>query len=222
MHHQLGSLRGVFRDDHTLSHTKTISNVTETIHIFADCISGIIDAWDNFKNTQILLFTLHARDKPLWPGLLDSIARNIDELRRLRRLLDTKRERFKFKLESVGIKYLPELPHGADKQQLHTVSSLDQADRAIKQTDAAIKQTDTAIQQGKDIGTLTKMTVYVAFPVLCTTAIFSMDIVTPKQPWAVLGGVLVTAFFLNVLIANVVEQPWAQPREIWRRVRRWV
>jgi hypothetical protein len=37
-----------------------------------------------------------------------------------------------------------------------------------------------------------------------------------------LGGVLVTAFFLNVLIANVVEQPWAQPREIWRRVRRWV
>jgi hypothetical protein len=103
MHHQLGSLRGVFRDDHTLSHTKTISNVTETIHIFADCISGIIDAWDNFKNTQILLFTLHARDKPLWPGLLDSIARNIDELRRLRRLLDTKRERFKFKLESVSI-----------------------------------------------------------------------------------------------------------------------
>ena len=90
-------------------------------------------------------------------------------------------------------------------QQLHTVSSLDQADKAI--------------QQGRDIDTLTKMTVYVAFPVLCTTAIFSMDIVTPEQPWAVLGGVLVAAFFLNVLIASVVEQPWAQPRKIWRRVR---
>jgi hypothetical protein len=102
MQPQLGILRGVFRDDDTLPHTKTISNVIETIHIFVDSIGGTIAAWDNFNSTQILLFTLHARDKPLWPALLDSISRNIDELRRLRRLLDTKRERFKFKLESVS------------------------------------------------------------------------------------------------------------------------
>ncbi len=102
-----------------------------------------------------------------------------------------------------------------DEIQLHTVSSLDQADKAIGQTDAAI-------QQGKDIGTLTKMTVFVAFPVLVTTAIFSMDIVTPNQPWAALFGVLFIAFFLNALIANLVEQPWAQPQEIWRKVQSWI
>jgi CBS-domain-containing membrane protein len=66
------------------------------------------------------------------------------------------------------------------------------------------------------------MTVYVAFPVLVTTAIFSMDIVTPKQPWAVLGGVLVTAFVLNVLIANLLEQPWAQPDAVKRMIRGWL
>lgn len=65
------------------------------------------------------------------------------------------------------------------------------------------------------------MTVYVAFPVLVTTAIFSMDIVTPEQPWAVLPGVLVIAFFLNLVIANTIEQPWAQPRELWQRLRQW-
>ncbi|KAJ8114938.1 hypothetical protein OPT61_g3298 [Boeremia exigua] len=197
MENYLSSIRGVFRDDADLQHTKTISNVIETVQIFVDCIGGTVEFWDNLYKTQISLFTTHARDKPLWPALLDRIVRNVLELRRLRRLLETKRDRFKFKLES-----------------LHTVSSLDQADKAIGQTDAAI-------QQGKDISTLTKMTVYIAFPVLVTTAIFSMDIVTPEQPWAVLGGVLVIAFFLNVLIANLVEQPWAQPRELWRRARLW-
>lgn len=93
----------MFRDDPELRHTKTISNVIDTIQIFVDCISSIVDAWDNFYNTQISLFTLHARDKPSWPGLLDKIVRNVVELRRLRRLLETKRERFKFKLESVGV-----------------------------------------------------------------------------------------------------------------------
>lgn len=66
-------------------------------------MSGIVDAWDNFYDTRIFLFTVHARDKPLWPGLIDEILRNIVELRRLRRLLETKRGRFKFKLESVSL-----------------------------------------------------------------------------------------------------------------------
>ena len=66
------------------------------------------------------------------------------------------------------------------------------------------------------------MTVYVAFPVLVTTAIFSMDIVTPKQPWAVLAGVVIIAFFLNLLIANLIEQPWAQPRAIWGKIKEWM
>lgn len=66
------------------------------------------------------------------------------------------------------------------------------------------------------------MTVYVAFPVLVTTAIFSMDIVTPKHPWAVLVCVFITAFILNVSIANLLEQPWAQPDAVKRRIRQWL
>ena len=67
-----------------------------------DSIGGTLDAWEDFYNSQIALFTVHARDKPTWPALLDRIIRNIVELRRLRRLLETKRNRFKFKLESVS------------------------------------------------------------------------------------------------------------------------
>lgn len=107
------------------------------------------------------------------------------------------------------------------KPQLHTVSSLDQANKAIKQGDVVKQQTDAAISQGKDIGILTKMTVYIAFPVLVTTAIFSMDIVTPEQPWAVLVGVLAIAFCLNLLIAWLIAQPFAQPSEIWKRLAQW-
>lgn len=80
----------------------TISNVIGTIQIFVDGIGGIIDAWDNFYSTQISLFTIHARDKTVWPNLLDGSIRNIIELRRLRRLLETKRERLQFKLNSVS------------------------------------------------------------------------------------------------------------------------
>jgi hypothetical protein len=49
-----------------------------------------------------MLFTRHAPDKLAWPAILTNITRNMAELERLRKLLITKRERFKFKLESVS------------------------------------------------------------------------------------------------------------------------
>jgi hypothetical protein len=89
-------------DDAQRTNTETLSNVIETTHIFVDCLSGIIDSWETFSRTDIALFTRHAQDKLKWPEILTKINRNISELDRLRKLLITKRERFKFKLESVS------------------------------------------------------------------------------------------------------------------------
>lgn len=85
-----------------MTNTETLSNVIETIHIFVDCLSGIIDAWNTFSRTEIVLFTTHAPDKLTWPEILTRITRSMSELERLRRVLITKRERFRFKLESVS------------------------------------------------------------------------------------------------------------------------
>ncbi|KAF2833220.1 hypothetical protein CC86DRAFT_279597 [Ophiobolus disseminans] len=143
MEEYAATIRTVFEDDRQRTHTQTLSNVIETIHIFVDCLSGIVDAWADFSRTEIALFTRHAPDKPKWPGILARIARNISELERLRNLLIAKRERFRFKLES-----------------------------------------------------------YVAFPLLFTTAFFSMDFATPPYPWAVFFGVLFGVSLLNYMIAS--------------------
>jgi hypothetical protein len=99
---QARTIRTVFEDDRERTNTQTLSNVIETIHIFVDCLSGIIDAWETFSRTEMALFTRHAPDKLKWPAILKSITRNMSELDRLRKLLITKRERFRFKLESVS------------------------------------------------------------------------------------------------------------------------
>jgi len=85
-----------------MTNTKTISRVIETIQTFVDCISGIVDAWDTFKYTGLSFFRQHAPEKIEWPPIISTIVGNIAELDRLRKLLLTKRERFKFKLESVS------------------------------------------------------------------------------------------------------------------------
>jgi hypothetical protein len=100
---QARDIRRDFTDNKNQALTRALSNVIETVQIFVDCINGIIDAWNTFYHTQISLFTLHARDKPDWPGILDRIIRSVSELVRLRNLLLTRRERFKFKLDSVCI-----------------------------------------------------------------------------------------------------------------------
>jgi hypothetical protein len=89
-------------DDPQRTNTETISNVIETIHVFVDCLSGIVDAWEMFSRSEIMLFTRHAPEKLTWPEILARITRNMSEVERLRKLLITKRERFKFKLESVS------------------------------------------------------------------------------------------------------------------------
>ncbi len=102
------------------------------------------------------------------------------------------------------------------------MSSLNQAEIAIKQGDNVQTQTDAAILQGENIGTLTKMTVYIAFPLLFTASVFSMDIVRPSYPWAVLACVLVLTFVLNYLIASMiakrmgVSEVWYEVRRVWR------
>jgi hypothetical protein len=74
----------VYVDKEDRTYTKEINYVIETIHVFVDCLS-------------------------MWPTLLIAITRNIAELERMRKLLITKRERFRFKLESVSsILFYPE------------------------------------------------------------------------------------------------------------------
>ncbi|KAH3952389.1 hypothetical protein HBH98_175250 [Parastagonospora nodorum] len=175
-------VRIVFQDDDQRKHTQTLSNVIETIHTFVDCISGIIDAWESFSRHEIVLFTRHAPEKLKWPDMLMQINRNMTELDRLRKLLITKRELFRSKLES-----------------LHTVSSL--------------SQTDTAVKQGNDLKTLTKMTVYVAFPLLFTTAFFSMSFANPPYPWAVFICVL----FMVGVVNYIVAETWGNGGEVMVR-----
>ncbi|KAH7355640.1 hypothetical protein BKA66DRAFT_430008 [Pyrenochaeta sp. MPI-SDFR-AT-0127] len=47
-----------------------------------------------------------------------------------------------------------------------------------------------------------KLDSYVAFPLLFSTAIFSMDFVTPKYPWAIFFAVLVLTSLLNYVLAS--------------------
>lgn len=178
MEDYLRNMRHVFEDDNRRSSMKTLSNIIETTQIFIDCISAIVDAWAMFSRNELSLFTKHASDKRIWPELIVNIKRHISELDRLRRLLLTKREHFQFKLDS-----------------LHRVSSL-------SQTETANSHANTAVSQGGDLKTLTKMTVYVAFPLLFSTAIFSMDFVTPKYPWAIFFAVLVLTSLLNYVLAS--------------------
>lgn len=99
---QATQIRVIFEDDEQRTNTQTLSNVIETIHVFVDCLSGITDAWETFSRSEIALFTRHAPEKIKWPEILFRINRNMSELNRLRRLLITKRELFRFKLESVS------------------------------------------------------------------------------------------------------------------------
>jgi len=116
--------------------------------------------------------------------------------------------------------------------QLHTVSSL-------SQTETGNLQAKTAVTQGDDLKMLTKMTVvshpipihrsytgtpranhdlqYVAFPLLFTTAFFSMDFVAPKYPWAAFFGVLVLMSLLNYMIAS----PRSSQRR-WNECKAWI
>ncbi|KAF1956056.1 hypothetical protein CC80DRAFT_413860 [Byssothecium circinans] len=137
-----------FEDDRKRTHTQTLSNVIETIQIFVDCISGVIIAWETFQKTQISFFTIHAREKLEYPRRIDNIIRHMAELERLKRLLITKRERFKFKLNS-----------------------------------------------------------YVAFPLLFTAAIFSMEFVHSKYPWVLFFAVLLSTSLVNYIIASH-RSPW--------------
>lgn len=148
---QARTIRRVFEDDNRRTNTKTLSNVIETVQILVDCISGIVDAWESFNHTEIALFTKHAPEKLVWPDILMRISRNIAELDRLRKLLLTKRDRFKFKLDSVRLPLVLVMEE-TDRNQLHTVSSL-------SQTETANLQATTAVSQGHDLRMLTKMTV---------------------------------------------------------------
>ncbi|KAI8936255.1 hypothetical protein NX059_006677 [Plenodomus lindquistii] len=181
---------GFFHDNERQELIRTLSTIIETIQIFVDAINGTIDAWETFYRTQIALFTVHARDKPTWPDILDSIIRSISELMRLRNLLLRKKQRFRFKLESS-----------------HNVSSLGQ-------TETGNLQARTAVKQGEDLRILTKMTVYVAFPLLFTTAAFGMDFVTPKYPWALFFAVLICTSLANWVLATTLASEKA-PWEVW-------
>ncbi|EAT85647.2 hypothetical protein SNOG_06996 [Parastagonospora nodorum SN15] len=147
-------VRIVFQDDDQRKHTQTLSNVIETIHTFVDCISGIIDAWESFSRHEIVLFTRHAPEKLKWPDMLTRINRNMTELDRLRKLLITKRELFRSKLES-----------------------------------------------------------YVAFPLLFTTAFFSMSFANPPYPWAVFICVL----FMVGVVNYIVAETWGNGGEVMVR-----
>ncbi|KAH6838454.1 hypothetical protein BKA58DRAFT_395667, partial [Alternaria rosae] len=74
------TIRRVFEDDNKRTNTRTISDVIET--------------------TQLSLFTSYIPERSLWPNYINSIMRNVAELDRLRKTLLTKRDRFKFKLDS--------------------------------------------------------------------------------------------------------------------------
>ncbi|KAJ4367494.1 hypothetical protein N0V83_007077 [Neocucurbitaria cava] len=132
---QARKIRRVFEDDKERTNTKTLSNVIETIHIFVDCMEGIVDSWRTFHRSEMAMFTKHAPEKLTWPGIIARIDRHITELDGMRKLLLNKRDRFKSKLDS-----------------LHTVSSL-------SQTETANLQAKTAVAQGDDLKVLTQMTV---------------------------------------------------------------
>ncbi|KAF3045538.1 hypothetical protein E8E12_009436 [Didymella heteroderae] len=67
-------------------------------------------------------------------------------------------------------------------------------------------QMDTTLKEAADTAMLTEMTVYVAFPVLFTTAIFSMDVVQLDHPWAAFGVVLLLATAMNLIAAKLVTR----------------
>lgn len=46
---------------------------------------------------------------------------------------------------------------------------------------------------------------YVAFPLLFTTAFFSMSFVNPPYPWAVFVGVLIVVGLVNYIIASLLS-----------------
>ena len=96
------TIRRVFEDDNKRTNTRTISDVIETTQVFIDSLGGIVDAWETFHGTELSLFTSYIPERSIWPTYINSIMRNIAELDRLRKILLTKRDRFKFKLDSVS------------------------------------------------------------------------------------------------------------------------
>lgn len=80
-------------------------------------MGGIIDSWEYFCHNGMSLFQVHAPDKLGWPGMISSIVGHIAELDQLRKLLVTKRERFKFKLESVSSIEISHLHSGTWKRR---------------------------------------------------------------------------------------------------------
>jgi hypothetical protein len=100
---QAETIRDQFKDEKDMTHTRTIGHVIETIQIFVDCISSTVEAWDSFRNTGLALFTQHAPEKLTWPSIISQIVGNIAELDSMRKGMIRKRERFRFKLETVSI-----------------------------------------------------------------------------------------------------------------------
>jgi hypothetical protein len=132
----------------------------------------------------------------------------------------TSRTSYWFLCDAPSELLFPFLRPCANSSKLHTVSSLSQAETANIQG-------RTAVSQGDDLKTLTQMTVvgssfaivisfmcnmsntpanhmiqYVAFPLLFTTAFFSMDFATPPSPWAVFISVLFMTSLANYMIAS--------------------
>ncbi|KAF2120986.1 hypothetical protein BDV96DRAFT_595374 [Lophiotrema nucula] len=163
-------------DTRDKKHTVTLSDVIAKIQLFASCIDSLIDAWESFWATRQRYFTTFGKAE--WQRPIENINETIMELARLRKLLLTKRDRFETKLRNLS-----------------TVSSLVEATEAKEQT-------RIANIVGEKIGTLTEMTVYVAFPLLFSTAVFGMNFMKPSYPWAWFIAVLAGISSLNYLLAS--------------------
>lgn len=216
-----------------------MSDVINTIQTFADSIGSIIEAWNAFHRTQISLFTIHAPEKLNWPQLLDNIIRQISELARLRRLLLTQRERFKFKLDSVNI-FTLNFPRPEAKVNTASHSLQPQPNRNRKRTSRTSQPTSqnrrisrhrfenphandcsksSLSKQSPLIPILTAQ--FVAFPLLFTTAFFSMDFVRPPYPGAVFTGVLIFVGFANYMIA-MQRSPVQTFKDLVRWIMKWL
>jgi hypothetical protein len=57
------TVRQIFEYGKRRANAKTLSHVIETIQIFVDCISDIVDSWDTFGRAELLLFTKYAAGK---------------------------------------------------------------------------------------------------------------------------------------------------------------
>ncbi|MCJ1403964.1 hypothetical protein MMC11_007187 [Xylographa trunciseda] len=171
-------------DDPKFNRTREYTSTIELLRLLYNAIIKIIESWERFEDGELQYFEVEeqATLRKTWDGYIADIVKDSNELRSLRTTLRQKIETFDNMKNGVSA-ILERLSISViDLHQLVNVS--------------AMVESRVATDQGKNIGRLTRVTVFY-LPLGLATAVFSMAIMPQSASWIWYAVVMMILTFLT-------------------------